>query len=286
MAREWVKMRSALLTNPKVIRMTRYLLECPEFIEWWTRGTEISCNDLRDVCDVTVVTRVTLASLMCVWSAANEALHDGENIIRGATLFEIDAMAGAPGIGAAMELVGWVVVSADGVYLPNFQEFNTPQSSRAEPMTGAQRTARWRRKKQGCDESDESDENVTRCDAEKRREEFSLIRSDAAMPDGAGGNPVRGKVREFKPEDSVFRSFDSMPDSILADQPAMLDWIDFQAKMPNPVIPNPTVEDRKRILAIGLQCLSNGVKKPKGKFITMVTKNLDPKPEFLRKVKL
>lgn len=177
MAGDWIKMRGSLLTNPKVIRMARFLAEDSHFQEWWTRGTNKACDTtVYELCDVTVVTRVTVGSLLAVWSAANECANK-DGFIRGVTLFEVDEMAGVPSFGRALELVGWCIESDDGVQFPNFDEHNTVGKQRSSSAkTGAERTKEWRERKKSADIScgDDGDVTVTSHGdhrEEKRREE-------------------------------------------------------------------------------------------------------------------
>lgn len=170
---DWIKMRSGLLTNPKVIRMARTLAENHFFMEWWTRGTKLSCDKtVYEVCDVTVVTRVTVGSLLSVWAAVNDVARS-DGFVKGVTLFEVDEMAGVPGFGEAMEAVEWVQQDAEGLVFPNFCEHNTVGKERpSTSKTGAQRTKEWRDRKTNV--TTYSDVTVTsQCDhrEEKRREE-------------------------------------------------------------------------------------------------------------------
>lgn len=154
MAENWIRMRAGLLTNPKVIRMSRLLAENRFFMDWWTRGTNKQCDEtIYELCDVTVVTRVTVGSLLSVWSSVNEASQEN-GFVKGITLFEVDEMAGVPGFGDAMLAVGWVEETDSGLLFPNFHEHNTVGKARqversSGAKTPAQRTAEWRaRKKQ------------------------------------------------------------------------------------------------------------------------------------------
>lgn len=174
MAGDWIKMRGALLTNPKVVRMGRHLASNKYFREWWTRGTNASCDEtVYELCDVTVVTRVTVASLLSVWSAVNDAASKG-GFIKGIGLFEVDEMAGVPGFGESMQLVGWLIERENGIEFPNFEEHNTIGKDRSSSAkTGAERTKEWRQKKRASD-SVTSDVTVTSQSdhrEEKRREE-------------------------------------------------------------------------------------------------------------------
>lgn len=180
---DWIKMRSALLTNPKVIRMARLLAEDRFFMNWWTRGTKLECEtSVYEICDVTVVTRVTVGSLLSVWAAVNDcASQDG--FVKGITLFEVDEMAGVPGFGNAMETVGWVEETEQGLVFPNFHEHNTVGKERSSgAKTGAQRTREWRERKATV--TDGSDVTVTSQRdhrEEKNREEKNNSSSLDAM---------------------------------------------------------------------------------------------------------
>lgn len=199
MSGDWIKMRAGLLTSPKVIRMARFLAQDSRFIEWWTRGTNTSCDQsVYEICDVTVVTRVTVGCLLSVWSAANDsASRDG--FIRGVTLFEVDEMAGPPGFGEAMELVGWVKETAEGVRFSNFEEHNTVGKERSTgAKTGAERTKEWRDRKraeagQPGDESETRHGDVSVTSQRDHREEK---RREEVIPP----NPrKRGQVHGFPP---------------------------------------------------------------------------------------
>jgi hypothetical protein len=148
MAGDWIKMRGTLITNPKVIRMARFLAESRQFMEWFTRGTGVTVGEnVYELCDVTVVTRVTVGSLLGVWAAVNECANQ-DGFLKGITLFEVDEMAGVPGFGDAMALVGWIENLDGGIVFVNFSEHNTVGKERStSAKTGAERTKEWREKK-------------------------------------------------------------------------------------------------------------------------------------------
>lgn len=192
MAGDWIKMRSGLLTNPKVIRMARILATDRFFMEWFTRGTRTQCDEtVYEICDVTIVTRVTVGSLLSLWGAVNECAS-GDGFLKGMTLFEVDEMAGVPGFGEAMLAVGWVEEHDDGLLFPNFDEHNTVGKERSSgAKTGAQRTKEWRDRKAamasviGEKPPVTSDVTVTSQRdhrEEKRREENKDIPPSAAKP--------------------------------------------------------------------------------------------------------
>lgn len=160
---DWIKMRSSLLTNPKVIRMARVLLADPEFMEW-LHG---DCHSVtpRDASvtkrDIPVVTRIVVGALLPTWSAVNDtAGRDG--IIRHTASQDIDETAGVPGFGRALMAVEWLeeLPQGDGVRFVNFEEHNSPQKERSlTSKSGAERTKDYReRKKRESEEQRHGDE--------------------------------------------------------------------------------------------------------------------------------
>ncbi len=141
-------MRASLVTNPKVIRMSLFLASHAPFIAWF-RGVvgATGVETLRDVCDAQAVTRVTVASLLMLWSNVNSVASE-DGCVPGATLEVVDAMAMTPGLGAAMHLVGWIEDREEGLHFPNFDEYNIVGKSRSGAgKSGAQRSREWRQRK-------------------------------------------------------------------------------------------------------------------------------------------
>jgi hypothetical protein len=175
-AESWIKMRGSLVTNPRVIRIARLLLDDPEFLEWYGSTFEaVTASTSVTRRHVTVVTRVTVGALVPLWSGVNECAGN-EGLLPGATLFEIDEMAGVPGLGRAMEVVGWLEVEDGvGIRLPNFTEHNTVEKQRKTgAKTDAERAKEYRdRKAQKADEGGPggdgfASETVTNVVTEKR----------------------------------------------------------------------------------------------------------------------
>lgn len=157
---DWIKMRSSLLTNPKVVRMARALLADPEFMDWMCPGMPVTRDERVTKRHIPVVTRIVVGALLPTWSAVNDtATRDG--IVRNAASRDIDESAGVPGFGAALLTVGWLVElpGDSGVQFVNFEEYNQPQKERSLTVkTGAQRQAEYReRKKKGDGDTGKSD---------------------------------------------------------------------------------------------------------------------------------
>jgi hypothetical protein len=184
-AESWIKMRGSLMTNPKVIKMARLLLQDPEFLAWFAHdGVTLDASQAVTRRHVTVVTRVTVGALTPLWAQVNECAGT-DFVLPDASLFEVDEMAGVPGFGRALEGVAWLRVLPDskGVEFPNFIEHNTVGKERSTgAKTQAERAKEYReRAKQKAlegvtnsvtEKSDASRDGVT---TEKSREEKKHI---------------------------------------------------------------------------------------------------------------
>lgn len=182
MAEPWIRMRGSLINNPKVIKMARVLLQDPEFLEWYGLARDDSNAVTSRVTNrhFPIVTRLVVGALTPTWSMVNDcAARDG--ILRDATLFSVDMIAGVPGFGRSMKAVGWLIEDLDSECLefPNFIEHNTIEKNRSTgAKTPAERAKEYRdRLKNGGDpdvtngvtkKSDASRDGVT---TEKSREE-------------------------------------------------------------------------------------------------------------------
>lgn len=159
---DWIKMRSSLLTNPRVTRMARLLLQDAEFLAWMYSGRDVTRDESVTKRDIPVVTRVVVGGLLPVWSMANEtAGRDG--VVRHASSHEVDDAAGIPGFFRALTAVEWAEELDDqsGVRFINFEEHNSPQKERSlTGKTGADRQREYReRKKREAEEAAQRDGN-------------------------------------------------------------------------------------------------------------------------------
>ena len=180
MAGDWIKMRGALLDNPKVIAIGRELHRNKDFREWLTPGGSSDLNG--QVIGDHALRCVTTALLMRVWSVSREhgKFVGDDLVLEFSSIDDLDQMAGAPGVGEAMKAVKWAI-EENGVTLPNFKEFNVP-------MTPAEKQREYRtRNKMGNgsvtktlpSDGNENKENVTTRE-EKRRSK----KQDASPPNG------------------------------------------------------------------------------------------------------
>jgi hypothetical protein len=165
MAGDWVKMRSALLANPKVHAIAKAIGRDHRAGAALTTGFS-GCPD--EVLSRNALRHVTVTALLCVWSSANE--HAADGILACCDLEDLDEISGVPGFGDAMAAVGWAIADTDGkcVSLPNFSEHNTP----AKDRTAAERQRRYRQNRNGDVTALRNGVTVTQRREEKRREEY------------------------------------------------------------------------------------------------------------------
>ena len=126
MAGDWIKMRAALTTCPKVAAMARSIGMADEF-----RGLSRQAMRL-----------LVVGGLHAVWAAVNE--HTSDGVMANAYPEDLDDIAGVPGFGKAMQTAGWLEVDDDAATLtfPNFGQWNTP----AKDTTAAERMRKHREK--------------------------------------------------------------------------------------------------------------------------------------------
>ncbi len=168
MAGDWIKMRTTIRRNPKTLMMANHLSVNRNFMNWWSDPVQRTCNDsVTEIVTFSNVARVTVCGLLEVWGSLNESLNS-DGFVRGMSLLTLDDMAEIPGFGEAMEFVGWVEETPEGLVFPNFSEHNVPEKERPKAKSNAERQAEYReRQKAKKEESNESNESNGR--EEKRR---------------------------------------------------------------------------------------------------------------------
>jgi len=192
MAGDWIKWRHDLVSLPEVIRMSKILMKSEEFRDWLTPGGGGPING--QVVGDYPLRCVTAALLGVTWSASREhGQFDGDDLILvGLDPKDIDSIAQAPGFGAAMEEVGWLIYEANEnrIRLPNFKKYNAP-------LTGSERQAKYRNRVTGSDEPSVTSPSLSR---HQRREE-KMMSSDVSSETSSSPNgdaTVSGSKEETK----------------------------------------------------------------------------------------
>lgn len=164
MAGDWIKMRSDLLTHPKVVRMAGAL----------------KVDRLR-----------TVGALYAVWCLFDAHTEDGK--LHGYTDDVLNDMVGLKGCAAAMRSVGWLQSDADGLAMPEFTEHNGKSAKvRAEDSK--------RKRIERTNVQNIPDKQTTNFGPEKRREEINTLEPngscqldvDPEKPEGEAIPPKAG----------------------------------------------------------------------------------------------
>ena len=95
MAGDWIKVRKNLLTDPRVVRIS----------------SALHADRLR-----------TVGALVAAWCLLDEHTEDGR--LDGYSADAFDDICGVPGLAHAMEAVGWLTITPQGIEAPRFTEHN------------------------------------------------------------------------------------------------------------------------------------------------------------------
>lgn len=212
MAGDWIKMRTDLYRDPKVCVMAEFLMA-----EDGELGKYVNQHCRRNMTVTRNVTRcAVVGGLLSVWGVIrHRGKRFGDDLrCAGVTVAVIDDIADVPGFGEAMEQVGWVVQSDEGIVFPRFfAEYNAEPTDRPKSKA-AERQARYRQRNAASQSvtrtvTDSVTESVT-CDVtrnvtrdvtvtpreEKRREENGIA---SAIPiGGAEGETSEKPARKRK----------------------------------------------------------------------------------------
>lgn len=185
MSSDWIKMRTDLYRDPKVCLLADRLMDMKGDLAAYVRqNTHCDMAVTRNV-----MRNVTVGALVTVWGVTRHRGKRYENdlIIHGASVSIIDDIADLPGFGEAMQHVGWVVQTEDGLKFPNFFEDYNSDPSVSTREKNAERQRRYREKHNAL-------RNVTpplRNGIEKSRVEQR--KTAAAATVGIRGNPGESK---------------------------------------------------------------------------------------------
>lgn len=192
MAGDWIKMRTDLYRDPKVCLIADALLRPDGQL-----ASYVNQHCQRDMTVTRNVTRnVTVGALVTVWGVTRtRGRQIGDDIlIPGATLKVIDDISDIPGFGLAMESVGWVVQTPEGIIFPRFiGEFNVAPTDDSKAKA-AERQRRYREKSNAKRDALRDVTVTSQSDIEKRREEKS--REYNTIPP----SPPLGESAEVDPE--------------------------------------------------------------------------------------
>jgi hypothetical protein len=145
MAGDWIKMRTSLLTHPKVVRIS----------------SALKADRHR-----------TVGGLYSVWCLFDVHSDDGQ--LAEFTHETLDDIVNFDGISRAMESVGWLISDKNGLRLPEYDTHNGQSSKRRAQDSERKRSVRKV-------SASEADKLKTKSGPEKRREEKSIKEANASL---------------------------------------------------------------------------------------------------------
>jgi hypothetical protein len=153
MAGDWIKMRTDLYRDPKVILMADNLLgENSDLSRYVNQNVRCDMRVTRNVMRNAVV-----GALVNVWGVVrHQGSRDGSDLVlSGCTEAVVDDIADMQGFGEAMAVSGWLTIDANGLRFPKFFAENNSDPKEDQNAKNAERQRRYR-------ESKKAQSNVTR----------------------------------------------------------------------------------------------------------------------------
>lgn len=149
---DWIKLRSDITRDPRVIRIADELAESRPFMDWLTApfGPAAACRESAyERVTRCVTVSVTVTALVRVWSTVRtQGRVRGEDVhLDFATLPTLDVIAEVPDFGYAMAAAEWVEERADGggLIFPKFLKQNaTPEDRKKEQAAARKQRQRER----------------------------------------------------------------------------------------------------------------------------------------------
>lgn len=141
MAGDWIRMRTDLYRDPKVIIMADLLLdEESDLSRHISQITQASRNVTRDV-----MRNAVIGSLVQIWGTVRHKSrrHGDDAIVYGAAISVVDDIGEMPGIGEAMVEVGWLRQDDKCLVFPDFYESHNSDSD-AYKAKARERQRRYR----------------------------------------------------------------------------------------------------------------------------------------------
>jgi hypothetical protein len=135
----WIKMEKDLLTDPRLLRIARWIEDDLQIEKTDTANKAWGCN-AWPLPGVTVL----LGALARIWMVADT--HVGEDNVLALGIDEIDELVGLPGLCELLPIEWLQVIDSDHVKLPNFHAHNGTVAK--ETALTARRVTRYRNKKQ------------------------------------------------------------------------------------------------------------------------------------------
>ena len=122
-SKPWHVSRNDLDTDPKISAIAK-------------------CTGLIDQVGLTLAVTAAIGAVERLWAVANQHSEDGT--LKFLTSELLDQQVGIPGFSEAMERVGWLVIRADSIEIPEFEKYNGSSAKRRAKDAERQRRKRAR----------------------------------------------------------------------------------------------------------------------------------------------
>lgn len=167
MSGDWIKMTVGLRTHPKVVRL----------------ASALKADRLR-----------VIGGLFAVWGVFDQ--HSTDGVLEGYTLDAIDEDLGWRGFAAAMNRIGWLDVSPDGLSVPEFDEHNSKSAKRRASDTKRKANDRAEDKSEHGSWNDDGQLSASEADKLGTREELEKSNTPPTPPRGFGRKAGNTKTEQ------------------------------------------------------------------------------------------
>lgn len=215
MAGYWIKMRVNLDRDPKISAIAQLLAEDSGFCAWLGDPVRRQFTNAFDHIAPSVTRDIAVASLLRFWGVAIEqGKRDGDDlIVTCCDGFDVDEISGVPGMGNAMESVGWAEYSEDAngltqTRLPKFLLENLPTNERKKQQS-RDSSKRHRDKKKPVTTASrvtpKSDPREEKIREEEKRVEKSVTGPNSTSPPDLTPSPNSGNSGDAAQGDEGIR---------------------------------------------------------------------------------
>jgi len=195
MGSDWIKMRTDLYRDPKVILMADSLMDLEnDLARYVNQNMQCNMSVTRNVTRNAVV-----GALVSVWGVARHDGHRENDDLRldGVTVHVLDDIADMPGFGEAMSDAGWVRQDDLGLVFPRFFEKHNVEPGGDAKAQNRERQRRYRERKRN------ALRNVTVASQNNAREREEKEKSITPL------NPPKGKRSPKSVEVQIPESLDT-----------------------------------------------------------------------------
>lgn len=191
MAGDWIKMRTDLYRDPKVIAIAAKLMEPGSSLD--RHVSQVNQCDMSVTRNV--MRNVTVGALVTVWGVTrHQGKRNGDDsVLERTTLDVIDDLVDIPGFGSALASVGWVIEEANSLRFPRFFEIHNIDPLEDQREKNRERQRRFRSKNSNVTVTLKSNGR----ERGREREEKRVIDKSITKRGGTTPRPSLEEVRQY-----------------------------------------------------------------------------------------